>query len=221
MKIANWIYLSHVLGIDTPGYGGRPQFSEKKTKQMSHGDSCNQSEWTFSNHVGTHMDAPFHFSEEGKKIQDYAASSWVFEHPHLSILSVTAGQLIEVADWCEAIPVATDFLLLKTEFEAKRSHEDYWAHNPGLSPELGNWLRANRPNVRAIGFDFISATSYDHRSIGKEAHRAFLHGDQTEPVLIVEDMHLAELNSSPKSIVLLPLRVQDADGAPVTVIAQL
>jgi len=187
---------------------------------MSHGDSCNQSEWTMNNHVGTHLDAPFHFSPEGKKIQEYSADSWVFEKPFLVSLPAAPSQIIDIGDWSSQISPDADLLLLKTGFESKRSSEDYWAHNPGLSPDLGKWLREHRPKLRAIGFDFISATSYDHRSVGKLAHQAFLHGSEHEPILIIEDMHLSELNESPKMVVILPVRVQDADGSPVTVIAK-
>ena len=75
----------------------------------------------------------------------------------------------------EAVPIKTDLLLIKTGFAIFRNSNDplerekYVSQGPGISPEIGNWLRKFR-NVRAIGFDFISLTSYQHREIGRRAH---------------------------------------------------
>ena len=65
-------------------------------------------------------------------------------------------------------------------------------------------------------------TSYSNRQIGKEAHKAFLHSDfEGEPIMIIEDMSLVELHSSPKSVIVSPLLVEKVDGTPVTVFAEI
>lgn len=218
----NTIFLSHVLSNDTIGYGGRKEFVTKSTLSVGNGDSCNQSEWKLSNHIGTHIDSPFHFSNNGKGIDDYEASFWIFSKVYLVDLPIMESILIERDSWADKIPLDCDLLLIKTGFEFKRNTESYWAHNPGLAPALGLWLREHRPQIRVIGFDFISITSYDHRALGKVAHNAFLHEEHKgNPILAIEDMHLAELKGSPKKIIVAPLRVLDSDGSPVTVIAEI
>ena len=75
--------------------------------------------------------------------------------------------------------------------------------------------------MRAIGFDFISLTAYQHREIGREAHRAFLAKYRDKPpIRIIEDMALAALSKAPSEVTVLPLFVRGADGAPVTVLAR-
>jgi kynurenine formamidase len=73
-----------------------------------------------------------------------------------------------------------------------------------------------------IGFDFISLSSYAHRDLGREAHRAFLaeleiDGDNKDPILIIEDMDLSKIKICLSKIIVSPLRFEMADGAPVTV----
>lgn len=219
---SKFIFLSHTLSSGTPGYGGQKQFLSKRVRTLSEGHSCNQSEWHLNNHIGTHIDAPFHFSENGATVDSYDADFWFFNKPQLCVLPAEPSTLIDVGAWCETVLPDTDLLLIKTGFEEKRDSEVYWKHNPGLSPKLGEWLRCLRPQVRVVGFDFISITSYDHRDIGKIAHRAFLHEElDGHPILAIEDMHLAHLESSPKSVVVAPLRIENSDGSPVTVMAEV
>ncbi|HAG91205.1 MAG TPA: hypothetical protein DCL41_05005 [Bdellovibrionales bacterium] len=114
-----------------------------------------------------------------------------------------------------------DFLLLRTGFEKRRGEESYWNNNPGFLPEVGFWLREEFPKVRAIGFDFISLTCFQKRELGREAHRAFLNPFKDKPpILIVEDMKLAHAPHTLRRIHLAPLMIENADGAPVTVLAE-
>lgn len=215
-------FLSYVLSNNTIGYGGKKEFIEKRVQSISSGDSCNQSHWSLNNHIGTHLDAPVHFSETGKSVDQYHAHFWIFESVHFCLLPAKESEIILPGAWCESIKDDAELLIIKTGFGARRDQAAYWAHNPGLSPELGVWLRTNRKNTRAIGFDFISLTSYDHRALGKEAHRAFLHEEGVgKPIVIIEDMDLTSLSQAPKRVTIAPIRVEQSDGAPVTVIAEL
>jgi|TARA_B100000315_G_scaffold247539_1_gene276347 kynurenine formamidase len=66
------IYLSHVLSADTPTYGGIGLCRIEHSKNITKGDSSNNSQIHFSSHTGTHIDAPYHFYNDGKTIDDYS-----------------------------------------------------------------------------------------------------------------------------------------------------
>lgn len=113
---------------------------------------------------------------------------------------------------------ATDLLLIRTGYERYRSEERYWQRNPGLSAELGLWLRREYPVVKMVGLDCISITSRIHREEGRSAHRAFLDPDgEGHPVLLIEDMALATAPGQLRQVIVAPLRVSEADGGPCTV----
>jgi arylformamidase len=216
------IYLSHVLSQKTTGYGGKKGFIFEIVSSQAQGDSSNSSRWIFHNHIGTHIDVPYHFSEKGLKLDSYEASFWYFESPYFIDYPTQAGDLIAPGLWSENIPLEADLLLIRTGFEAYRQKELYWQNNPGLSGELGVWLRENRPKLRAIGLDAISATCYQKRAEGKRAHLAFLSSEvKGNPILIIEDMSLYALKVSPHRVIMTPLIVEGADGGPVTVLAEI
>lgn len=218
----SWQFLSHTLSKQTPGYGGVAGFFNTEKSRMCVGDSCNSQHWEMSNHIGTHIDAPLHFAKDGSPLDSFAADFWVFKRPHLLELPMSPGEILMPSRVESNVPLECDLLILRTGFEKYRLEPDYWSSNPGLSPELGSWLRELRPNLRCIGFDFISVTSYLHRPLGREAHRAFLDPNRAgSPILPVEDMHLSELRQSPQMVIIAPLRVENADGGPVTVMAYM
>ena len=220
MSINNVISLSHYLNINTPGYGGAQSFNVRETSSISQGKSSNSQEWILSNHVGTHIDLPAHFDSKGKRLHEYDDSFWLFKSPFLLEIPALENEIITVSALFDTIPTHADFLILKTGFQRHRDQKKYWNNNPGLSPELGDYLRQNKKNLRCIGFDFISLTSYQNRELGREAHRRFLEESREgSPLCIIEDMNLKNLQTSPSALSVAPLWVEGADGSPVTVFA--
>lgn len=56
--------LTHVMGPDFPTYFGEPQLSIEVMASYAE-QKFNMKRWTVVEHTGTHLDAPFHFSENG------------------------------------------------------------------------------------------------------------------------------------------------------------
>jgi arylformamidase len=118
----------------------------------------------------------------------------------------------------------SDCLLLYTGFGQYRSEERYRAYNPGIAPETILWIRTEYPNIRCIGIDSISISSFQHRSVGIEAHKAAfsIKKELGEPLLLIEDMNLRTLsNSKLKSVIVFPWQVNGIDSAPCTVLAEI
>jgi kynurenine formamidase len=128
------------------------------------------------------------------------------------------GHLITPGDVADRVTTKPDLLLLRTGYERYRREERYWQRNPGLSPELGHWLRENHLSVRVVGIDCISITSRMHRKTGRAAHRAFLDPEaQGNPIPLIEDMALKEVSGNLQQIVIAPFPVAGADGGPCTI----
>ena len=218
----NYIYLSYPLSSETIGFGGKKSFFSELISSICCGRSNNSSHWRFDNHIGTHIDTPLHFFNEGKSIDEFSPEFWLFSNPFLCIRENTIkDEIIECANWLDEIPENCDLLLLKTGFGKFRSSDIYWSNNPALSPDIAKWIKKNRKKVRAIGLDTISLTGYNHRELGRLAHKAFLNrSKEEEPILIIEDMNFNYLNTQPKNVFVVPIIVKGADGSPVTVIAQ-
>ena len=214
----NYIWLSHILTNNTPLYGGADNLDIRSDKSINAGDSCNTSILTLPSHAGTHVDSPYHFLANGKRVEQYLPESWFFNCPQVIFFSASPGQLIVPQNLLlpENINKDTDLLLLCSGFEKHRGLTLYWQEGPGLSPELAEYFVEHFPKLRAVGMDFISISSLKHRKKGRMAHREFLQRD----IIIFEDMRLSELlpHVQLQKVIALPLRFKQGDGAPCTIV---
>lgn len=66
----NWIDLT--LGIDENivTWDNDLPFFRRTTSSINDGDSCNESRIHIGSHTGTHIDAPYHFNNCGKKVNE-------------------------------------------------------------------------------------------------------------------------------------------------------
>lgn len=222
IQMTEYVFLSHELDEETPGYGGAQCFTKEIASKISDGKSSNSQKWIFSNHCGTHVDLPLHFDDQGKSLSDFSQpQDWIFDHTQVLNIKVGNDFLIQISDLDGLIEADCDFLILKTKFENKRESKEYWNNNPGVHSEVGHYLRKNYPNIKAIGMDFISLTAFQHREEGRKAHRAFLAPfEKHPPIRIIEDMKLSQLSKNPSQVIVCPLQVKMADGTQVTIIAK-
>ena len=63
-----WIWLSHTLNPNTEGYRGEKSLRIRKVSKISKGDSSNSINFSMHNHLGTHVDVPFHFLNDGSNL---------------------------------------------------------------------------------------------------------------------------------------------------------
>lgn len=215
----NNIFLSYFMDDNTPLYGGEYGVKMQSLRSIENGDTANTKLLEFCNHSGTHIDFPNHFSIQGKVVENYDANFWSFNSPHFIEIEAIDNQIINLTkEQIHAIPQNVDFLILKTGFSKYRNEERYWKSNPGIAPELADKLKFWCPNLRVLGMDIISLTSFGNRPLGRISHNKFLIDND---ILIVEDMYLDNLISQPKKIYCLPILRKGLDGSPVTIIAEV
>jgi arylformamidase len=215
------IFLSHLLDETTPAYGNGPSLTRDQDKLIDRGDSCNTEVWHLPNHLGTHVDAPRHFSREGVTLDQYSAEFWCCAPAWcLEMDGVLPGQILSLAGQeMGPIPEETELLLIKTGFGRYRGQAAYMTEGPGIDPGLADRLRDRLPRLKMIGLDIISLSSFTARDLGRKAHRAFL--DHERPILIVEDMDLSQLKGgmAVPQVWVSPVRIRHSDAAPCTVTA--
>lgn len=217
------IFLSYQLSENLSGYANGERIKISKTNSIAGGDSSNNTRLELPTHFGTHIDFPYHFSESGKNGDSYVAADFIFtEVEFLDISNKKINDFLVKPHHMELENLSENcqFLILKTGFSEKRHSDDYWNANWGLSPELARFLKNNLPKLRAIGFDSMSLSAFKQRPIGRIAHKEFL---VKNDILIVEDMDLSAVNEhvTIKRLTVAPLRFAKADGAPVTIIAEI
>ncbi len=223
--MGNYILLSHIISSNIPSYGNRDSVEIKSKSSIENGETANTSTWIFSNnHIGTHIDVPKHFSDDGLKTFEISISEYFFKRVEIVEIPCTEGRLISIEDFSkyENIDLDVDLILIRTGYEKYRKEEKYWNDNPGLAPELANYFRKKYTKLRCVGFDFISLTSWKFRKEGRLSHSEFLAPKKTEkPILVIEDMKLNDLCSKINLVIVSPLFVEDGNGGAVTVFADI
>ncbi len=219
-----FILLSYPLEKQTPLFGENPPNVFKKIESIEKGDHCNTALITLFNHNGTHIDTPRHFDENGKNIGDYEIGELVFENPLLIDIPKEDEEAIGIDDILEheSDIQACDLLLMRTGFYKKRDRKSYIDSNPWIDNEAATFLRTQH-NVKAIGIDTISISSYSRLEIGEKTHRILLvkNFHPSEPKLIIEDMKLGGNLKKMKRVFVVPLFLKDVDSAPCTVFAEV
>src|SRR5438094_29985 len=81
--------LSHHLSTSTPGFAGEGRLHITALKEISTGGSSNNYSIEMPCHLGTHVDAPRHFSDSGRPIASFRPDDLVFERP--SLLDIPLG----------------------------------------------------------------------------------------------------------------------------------
>ena len=218
------IYLSYILEQNTPTYGNRNKFIAVKKSNISKGDIANDTTIETTVHIGTHIDMPYHFFEDGQTIEDFDIDFFNFKNilfielnlKNLIIKDELIGKLESIEN--KEFP---ELLIVKTGICYKRDTKEFWESNFGFDSSLADYLRQFFPNIRVFGFDSISVSSFQNRMIGREAHKTFL--NPQKPILLLEDMDLTNVdkNTKFKRVIIAPLRISKCDGLPCTIIGEI
>jgi len=224
-KISKWAYLSHSWGPSCPPYGGTGRVQIKKVNSIEAGDTSNSLEITGSNHIGTHFDFPLHFSKEGENVLSYSPEFFIHQKILLFWLNAQPGQLISSAELEKSLLTYNGnydetIVLIRSGASLYRQQAQFWENGPGLAPGVASFLRQTFKEATTVGIDTISVNCFQKREIGRKVHNEFL--CHIKPLVLIEDMNLEPIKNQTVSLLIAsPLRIEEADGSPCTVIAML
>jgi arylformamidase len=223
---ARFVRLSYDIRPDGPGWPGNPPYRWQQLSSIASGDDANVGLISLCNHFGSHLDAPNHFNDEGRKVAEVPLDRFVYERPRLVDVPKTDRELITRAELevHEAAVREADLLLIRTGWSRTRAPqpERYAAEGPGVSPEACEYLIA-QPELKAIALDTVSLAAY--RLIHPEgvvAHQILCgvgRGDRY--VIIIEDVDLSEYPLDARRVYAIPLFPALADSSPCTVFAEV
>jgi arylformamidase len=102
-----------------------------------------------STHTGTHIDAPSHFIQDSRTVDQLDVSRFV-SHAILLKIPKKADQQITRSDIINCGINANDTVVFATGWEKWLKGENYMSNNPGLSSDAAEYLVSNRVNAVAI-----------------------------------------------------------------------
>lgn len=220
---SNRVFLSYMVSDQLTAYRNGRRIEKEMVSSIVRGDVSNHTAAWVSLHFGTHIDFPRHFLANGKTSDDYDPDFFVMDKVVLVCPDKLSNpHLLSVGDmepYLYQAPVGTQCVLVKTGMGSHRMEDCYWNDNVGVDTGVAEWLRNKFPELRFLGFDFMSVSGSHYRELGRKVHHELLGRD----ILPIEDMYLNPLNSgcSIVELIVSPYRVNGSDAAPVTVFARL
>ena len=230
-----WIDLGHDFGDDTIYWVNAEPFKREGSGAMTDkGYFYAAGNYSAAEHGGTHIDAPIHFAE-GKKSVDQLELSQL-NGPGVKIdvsakVNADRDYLITVDDikgWeaSNATIPEWSIILLYTGFGSKwpdkkaylgtDQHGDEAAkdlHFPGLHPETAKWLVENR-KFKAIGID--TASIDNGQSTDFKTHVTLM----TNNIPAFENVaNLEKIPVKGFHVIAMPMKIKNGSGAPLRIAA--
>jgi len=181
-----------------------------KTAAIADGNEANVSRIHMGVHTGTHVDAPYHFLDGGKTVDELdigmltgrAYVLHVDDHVDLITKEVVENSVI---------PPRTKRVLFKTRNSKlwNDGHTDFETRYVAIDPEAAELLIQR--GVKLVGVDYLSVAAFTDTI---PTHEVFLRAG----VIIVEGLNLSKVSQGRYTMYCLPLKIGGVDGAPARAI---
>lgn len=201
-----FIDLTHELKDDTIVYPGDPKFKLKNINDISKDYFLFEIKGNL--HTGTHIDAPYHYVANGKKVKSILLENLIGKSNVFDINNIASNKEIKLED----IPtlkkiskkkhlVKNDLkkiIILKTGWCNNWREENYFTENPFLSKEVAKTFVKN--NISGIAIDSPSVDSFGESNI----HKIFLKNN----IWIVENLtNVNKINEGIYKVYFIPLNI--------------
>jgi arylformamidase len=193
-----------------PVWPGDPRVVLEAVTSMDEGAQANVSRLIMSVHTGTHVDAPHHFLNDKRTVENLSLDvltgpCFVLELPD-TIDLVNRDVLVNAQ-----IPSGTVRLLFKTHNSVRWSagEKKFYRDFVALAEDGARYLVEG--GIRLVGVDYLSVAPFK-QSI--PTHTILLQAG----VIILEGLDLSEVPPGSYSLYCLPLKLLGSDGAPARTI---
>ena len=211
-KIKKIVDLSWEFTAETPIYPGDPEPSVTVATTLEN-EGYNLSTLVMGTQTGTHVDAPYHFSNSGETIDNMELDFFLGEAVVVRVTDKKADEAITLEDIepykeeiCEG-----KIVLFNTNWYKTRGTDEFF-HHPYVNGDVAKYLVDN--GVRFIGIDTINAD----QTGGTEfpVHDLF----SEKRLMIGENWaFFDQIDFERPYVIALPMKLIGCDGSPVRAIA--
>ncbi|TWT24268.1 cyclase family protein [Planomicrobium sp. CPCC 101110] len=195
------IDISMELSNRTPQWPGDQPFYYGLTGTIEETGSVNVGEIRTGTHLGTHIDAPFHYDNDGLTIGEmplevYLSTAQVMDVRGLD--EITSNDL-------KKPEAGVTTVLLRTG--AWRDRTKFPGHWPVFDVSIASWMKTN--GIRLLGVDVPSVDQETSKDM--EMHQAMNRNGR----YILESIILDYAEEGVYQLAALPLKIKGAEGSPV------
>lgn len=203
--------VSLTITEELPTWPGDSPIKLDKTLLIEEGDMVNMTHISSSVHIGTHVDAPNHFLDQGDTVEKIPLELMV---GLARVIEISNRKAVSADDLKSAGITGEDKrLLFKTvnsriwENGIQTFQEDFVALDADAAVYLVEC------GLEVVGVDYLSVAPFQDL---EPTHRILLEAG----ILIIEGLDLSKIEPGPYQLMCLPLKIGGSDGAPARVLLQ-
>ncbi|WP_271854030.1 cyclase family protein [Planococcus maritimus] len=195
------IDISMTLDAATPEWPGDTPFAYRLSVTKEQSGSVNIGELQSSTHIGTHIDAPFHYDEQGLKTDELPLDVYLTT---AQVMDVTGHEHVKLSDLDELRQGVSAVLLKTASWQNRSKFPGAW---PTFDPEIAEWMKDH--NIRLLGVDVPSVDPETSKEL--PMHHAMNRNER----FILEGIVLDGVAAGVYKLAALPLKIRGGEGSPV------
>ncbi|MFA6238836.1 MAG: glycosyltransferase [Bacteriovorax sp.] len=204
---SNIIDITAPLHNNLPVWPGSISFTQNILKNHE-ADSFHESEIAMNIHTGTHMDAPLHFVQNGKSIDQIdlrrlIGKVFVLEYNDNTHISPEYLRQQNIPNGCNKIIFKT----LNSHGEPQKTFNENFI---AITSHTADWLVS--AGMDLVGIDGPSIQAFHDKN--NLTHEILLKNE----ILILEGLYLKEARQGLYNLIALPLLIENAEGSPIRAI---
>ncbi len=203
--MSKFIDITLPLSAAVPTFPGDPRFQMERVHRISAGQPYNVTRLDLGAHAGTHLDAPYHFIEDGATV-DQLPLDILIGKARVVALPVSRDRVDrhDLEEW----DLSSDLrLLIRTRNSPLLRQPEFHDDFVYLTPEAAEHLV--QAGIKLVGIDYLSIEKFGSSDFA--AHHILLKAG----VVVVEGLDLSEVDPGEYDLTCLPLRLVGGDGSPV------
>ena len=202
--------ISLTISPTLPIWPGDPALELEQIESMDHGAHANVTRISAAVHLGTHVDAPHHFLNDGRTVEslplDILTGPCYVTHLPDGVDAITAEVL-------ERSEITSE--MKRVLFGTRNSH--LWAKGEStfqtefvaITEDGAEWLVER--GIQLVGVDYLSVAPYGD---SVPTHTVLLKAG----IVVVEGLNLSQVVRGFYDLYCLPLKIAGSDGAPARAI---
>ncbi|MFC3387007.1 arylformamidase [Salinicoccus sesuvii] len=196
-----WQDITQMLDENIAHWPEDTPFTYERTVSKEQSGSVNIGRIETSTHIGTHIDAPFHFDDAGITVEQLDINRYIGE---ATVVEITAEHTITL-EALEEFQLKGTILLIKTKDHTERTL--FPAQVPVLEKRAVEHIA--RSGIKLFGIDVASVDPIDSKTL--DIHHLLHERD----IMIIENTVLDEITPGYYDFIAMPLKIKGGDGSPV------
>lgn len=192
-----------VLWPDDPG------IKMERSQKIEEGSASNVTELTMGLHTGTHIDAPYHFVEQGDRIEDIPLEQLIGTVKVIEIPDTYKDISMEAVKNC-MLDKQDKRVLFKTR-NSKSWHIEKNFVMDYVAVDFDCAKHLVKVGVKLVGIDYLSIAPFNDIV---RVHRLFLNAG----VIIIEGLDLCAVHPGNYKMCCLPLKMIGVEASPARIV---